>query len=77
MADVIDITIPDLGDFSEVEVIEVLVKSGDKVDREDGLITLETDKATMEVPTSLHGVVEELTVSVGDKVSTGDVIGRL
>ena len=77
MADVVDITIPDLGDFSEVEVIEVLVKSGDKVDREDGLITLETDKATMDVPASLHGVVEELTVSVGDKVSTGDVIGRM
>jgi pyruvate dehydrogenase E2 component (dihydrolipoamide acetyltransferase) len=77
MADVVDITIPDLGDFSEVEVIEVLVKAGDKVDREDGLITLETDKASMDVPASHHGVVEELTVSVGDKVSTGDVIGRM
>lgn len=77
MADTIDITIPDLGDFSDVEVIEVLVKVGDKVDREDGLITLETDKASMDVPASQHGTIEKLTVIVGDKVSSGDVIGRL
>ena len=74
MADTIDITIPDLGDFSDVEVIEVLVKVGDKVDREDGLITLETDKASMDVPASQHGTIEKLTVIVGDKVSSGDVM---
>ena len=77
MADTIDITIPDLGDFSEVEVIEVLVNAGDHVDREDGLITLETDKASMDVPATQHGTIDELTVKVGDKVSTGDVIGSL
>ncbi len=77
MADTIDITIPDLGDFSDVEVIEVLVKAGDRVKREEGLITLETDKATMDVPAAHHGTIEELTVEVGDKVSTGDVIGRM
>jgi pyruvate dehydrogenase E2 component (dihydrolipoamide acetyltransferase) len=77
MADIIDITIPDLGDFSDVEVIEILIKAGDTVDREEGLITLETDKASMDVPASHDGTVEELTVAVGDKVSTGDVIGRL
>jgi len=77
VADTIDITIPDLGDFSDVEVIEVLVKAGDHVKREEGLITLETDKASMDVPAAQHGIIEDLTVAVGDKVSTGDVIGRL
>ncbi len=77
MADTIKITIPDLGDFSDVEVIEVLVKVGDHVKREDGLITLETDKATMDVPAAEHGVIEELTAAVGDKVSSGDVIGSM
>lgn len=77
MADSIDIKVPDLGDFADVEVIEVLVKAGDRIAREDGLITLETDKASMDVPASDHGVIEELTVAVGDKVSTGDIIGRL
>lgn len=77
MANVMDIVIPDLGDFSDVDVIEILVKAGDKVAREDGLITLETDKAAMDVPSPDDGVIEELTVSVGDKVNAGDVIGRL
>lgn len=69
--------VPDLGDFENVEVIEVLVKAGDTVEREDGLITVETDKASMDIPSAENGVVETLTVSVGDKVSTGDVIGKL
>jgi pyruvate dehydrogenase E2 component (dihydrolipoamide acetyltransferase) len=77
VADKIDITIPDLGDFSDVEIIEVLVKAGDHVNREDGLITLETDKASMDVPAEQHGTIQELTAKVGDKVSTGDVIGSL
>jgi len=77
VADSIDIKVPDLGDFADVEVIEVLVKAGDRIAREDGLITLETDKASMDVPATDHGVIEELTVAVGDKVSSGDVIGRL
>lgn len=77
MADTIDITIPDLGDFSDVEVIEVLVKAGDKVAREDGLITLETDKATMDVPAPQDGVIESISVSAGDRVSSGKVIGRM
>jgi len=73
----IDIVVPDLGDFDKVEVIEVLVSAGDSVAREDGLITLETDKASFDVPAAENGVIESLTVSVGDTVSTGDVIGRL
>ena len=77
MTKTIDITIPDLGDFAEVEVIEILVGSGDAVEREDGLITLETDKAAMDVPSPEDGVIDKITVSVGDKVSTGDVIGQM
>ncbi len=77
MANSIDIVVPDLGDFENVEIIEVLVAPGDTVAREDGLITLETDKASFDVPASESGVVESLTVALGDTVSTGDIIGKL
>ena len=77
MAKIIDIVVPDLGDFEDVEVIEVLVSVGDSVEREDGLVTLETDKAAMDVPAVDGGVIEELNVSTGDKVATGAVIGKL
>ncbi len=77
MATTIDIVVPDLGDFSEVEVIEVLVQAGANVEREDGLVTLETDKAAMDIPSPDDGTIEALTINVGDKVSTGDVIGRI
>jgi pyruvate dehydrogenase E2 component (dihydrolipoamide acetyltransferase) len=77
VAKTIDISVPDLGDFSDVEVIEVLVAAGDSVAREDGLITVETDKASMDIPAPEDGVIDQLTVAVGDKVSTGDVIGRM
>lgn len=77
MSETIDITVPDLGDFKDVEVIEVLVAAGDKVSREDGLITLETDKATMDVPAPRDGVIESMRVSGGSRVSAGDVIGRM
>ena len=77
MANTIDIVIPDLGDFEDVEVIEVLVASGDSVEREDGLITVETDKASMDIPAPEDGVVVTLTVAVGDTVSTGTVIGSM
>lgn len=72
-----DIVVPDLGDFEDVEVIEVLVSQGAAVEREDGLITLETDKAAMDVPSPETGTIEALTVKVGDKVSAGTVIGKL
>ncbi|MGB5577265.1 MAG: biotin/lipoyl-containing protein, partial [Woeseiaceae bacterium] len=77
MANSIDIVVPDLGDFENVEIIEVLVAPGDSVAREDGLITLETDKASFDVPAPESGVIEKLTVGNGDTVSTGDVIGRM
>ncbi|HZM36749.1 MAG TPA: dihydrolipoyllysine-residue acetyltransferase [Burkholderiales bacterium] len=63
------VSVPDIGDFKEVEVIEVLVKPGDSVTKEQSLITLESDKATMEIPSPAAGVVKELKVKVGDKVS--------
>ena len=75
MSTSIDIVVPDLGDFEDVEVIEVLVSTGSAVDREDGLITLETDKAAMDVPSPENGVIEELTVKVGDTVIFGKYAG--
>jgi len=77
MAYSIDIVVPDLGDFENVEIIEVLVATGDTVASEDGLITLETDKASFDVPAPNDGVIQSLSVGVGDSVSTGDVIGKL
>ncbi len=68
------VQLPDLGDFKEIDVIEVLVKPGDQVRAEDPLITLESDKATMELPSPYAGAVKELKVKVGDKVAEGDVI---
>jgi pyruvate dehydrogenase E2 component (dihydrolipoamide acetyltransferase) len=69
-----EVRVPDIGDFSDVPVIEVLVKAGDSVKEEDALITLESDKATMDVPSPHAGTVQELKVSVGDKVSEGSLI---
>jgi pyruvate dehydrogenase E2 component (dihydrolipoamide acetyltransferase) len=77
VAKTIDIVVPDLGDFDNVEVIEVLVGAGDTVEREDGLVTIETDKATMDIPSPENGVIDKLTIRNGDTVSTGDVIGQL
>ena len=68
------VPVPDIGDFKEVEVIEVLVKPGDAVAKEQSLITLESDKATMEIPSPAAGVVRELKIKVGDKVSKGSPI---
>jgi pyruvate dehydrogenase E2 component (dihydrolipoamide acetyltransferase) len=71
------VTVPDIGDFKEVEVIEILVKPGDAVTKEQSLITLESDKATMEIPSPSDGVVKELKIKVGDKVSKGAAILEL
>ncbi len=71
MSEQTTITIPDIGDFASVDVIEVLVSPGDKVEREQGLITLETDKATMDIPAPYAGAVVEVLVKAGDKVSEG------
>src|SRR5258708_34618501 len=69
-----DILVPDIGDFKNIPVIEILVKPGDTVKAEDSLITLESDKATMEVPAPFAGVVKELKIKPGDKVSEGAAI---
>jgi dihydrolipoamide dehydrogenase len=69
-----EIRVPDLGDFKDVAVIEVLVRPGDRVEKEQPLITLESDKATMEVPATQAGIVKQLNIKVGDKVSAGDLI---
>src|SRR5437773_1956087 len=71
---VIDVKVPDIGDFKDIPVIEVFVKPGDTVAADDSLVTLESDKATMDVPSPAAGTVKELKVKVGDKVSEGSLI---
>jgi pyruvate dehydrogenase E2 component (dihydrolipoamide acetyltransferase) len=73
----IEIRVPDIGDFKDIPVIEVLVKEGDRVQAEDGLVTLESDKATMEVPAPAAGTVRELRLKLEDKVSQGDLVAIL
>jgi dihydrolipoamide dehydrogenase len=73
----VDVRVPDIGDFTDVAVIEVLVKPGDTVALEQSLITVESDKASMEIPSSAAGVVQDVRVAVGDKVSEGSLILRL
>jgi pyruvate dehydrogenase E2 component (dihydrolipoamide acetyltransferase) len=74
MSQVIEVKVPDIGDFKNIPVIEVLVKAGDSVAKEAPLVTLESDKATMEVPAPAAGTVKELKVKVGDKVSEGSIV---
>ena len=74
---VIEVEVPDIGDEEDVEIIEILVSKGDSVAKEDGLITLETDKATMDVPCPDDGEIVEMLVKEGDKVSQGSVIAKL
>lgn len=74
MANLIEVKVPDIGDFKGVEIIEVMVSVGDSVSAEQSLITLESDKAAMEIPCPEAGVIKELKISVGDKVSEGDLI---
>ena len=74
MTDPKEISLPDIGDFESVDVIEILVAPGDEIKAEDPLITLESDKATMDVPAPFGGIIREVTVKVGDKVAQGAVI---
>jgi len=74
---VIDVAVPDIGEDGEVDVIDVLVAVGDVIEAEDGLITLETDKATMDVPSSHAGTVKEVLINVGDKVKLGSLVIKL
>ena len=74
MANTIEVKVPDIGDYSDVPVIEILVAVGDTVKKDQGLLTLESDKATLEVPSSAAGVVKELKVKLGDSLSEGSVV---
>ena len=73
----VEITVPDIGDFKDVEVIELLVKPGDTVAKDQSLITVESDKASMEIPSSHAGVIKELKIKIGDKVSKGTPVATL
>ena len=73
----LEIKVPDIGDFKDVAVIELLVKVGDTIKAEQSLMTVESDKAAMEIPSSAAGVLKELKVKLGDKVNIGDLIAVL
>lgn len=77
MSNIIAVAVPDIGDFDEVEVIEILVKVGDQVSAEQSLITVESDKASMEIPSSSSGVVKSISIKVGDKVKQGSIVLEL
>ena len=70
----IELLVPDIGDFDQVEIIEILVKKGDHLKKNDPVITLESDKSSVEVPSTVEGSIENINVKIGDKVSKGDLI---
>ena len=72
-----NISVPDIGDFDSVEIIEILVKVGDEIKKDDPVVTLESDKSSVEVPSPLSGKITELSVKVGDKVSKGSLLAKL
>ncbi|MET0051972.1 MAG: dihydrolipoyl dehydrogenase [Candidatus Thiodiazotropha sp.] len=74
---IVDVTLPDIGDFEHVDIIEILVSPGDRVEAEESIITLESDKATMDIPSPHSGTVKKLLVKVGDKISMGGAILKL
>jgi len=74
MSQIIEVKVPDIGDFDEVPVIDLFVKVGDTIKIDDAIVTLESDKATMDVPSTVEGVVKEILVQLGSKVSEGAVL---
>ena len=70
----LNLLVPDIGDFDNVEIIEILVKKGEKINKNDPVVTLESDKSSVEVPSNYEGEVESINVKIGDKVSKGDLI---
>ena len=72
-----NIPVPDIGDFKDVEIIEVLVKQGDKIKKNDPIVTLESDKSSVEVPSPFEGIISELKVKIGDRVSEGSILATL
>jgi len=74
MSELVEVKLPDVGDFTDVEVIEILVEPGDTIELEQGLITLESDKASMEIPSSVAGIVRDIQIRIGDRISEGSLI---
>ena len=72
-----EIPVPDIGDFESVEIIEILVKPGDTISKNDPIVTLESDKSSVEVPSPFEGKISELKVKIGDRVSEGSVLATL
>ena len=72
-----NISVPDIGDFKDVEVIEVLVKPGDKVNTNDPIVTIESDKSSLEIPSPSSGEIKDLKVKIGDKVSEGSILATI
>ena len=72
-----DISVPDIGDFKDVEVIEVLVKPGDQINKNDPIVTIESDKSSVEIPSPTTGEIKDLKVKIGDKVSKGSVLATI
>ena len=72
-----DISVPDIGDFKDVEVIEVLVKPGDHINKNDPIVTIESDKSSVEIPSPATGEIKDLKVKIGDKVSEGTVLATI
>ena len=72
-----NISVPDIGDFKDVEVIEVLVKPGDKINKNDPIVTIESDKSSLEIPSPSAGEIKDLKVKIGDKVSEGSLLATI
>ena len=72
-----NISVPDIGDFKDVEVIEVLVKPGDQVNKNDPIVTIESDKSSLEIPSPSSGKIKDLKVKIGDKVSEGSILATI
>mgnify|MGYP000562944604 CR=1 FL=1 len=72
-----NISVPDIGDFDSVEVIEVLIKVGDQINKEDPIVTLESDKSSVEIPSPSGGKIKDLKVKIGDKVSEGSILATI
>ena len=72
-----NISVPDIGEFDSVEIIEVLVKVGDQISKDDPIVTLESDKSSVEVPSPFTGKITELSIKIGDKVSKGSLLAKL
>ena len=72
-----NISVPDIGDFKDVEVIEVLVKPGDKINKNDPVVTIESDKSSLEIPSPSSGEIKDLKVKIGDKVSEGSILATI